>query len=322
MKIAMILPGYGSQFVGMGKELYDESRIMQEYFEQGSQCLDINFVKLCFASSDTEIGKMQQAYTALFLVCSSIVALLKEIGIKPDIVAGYGIGQYAAIHAINGITFADGLYLLSKFSLFTQDFFSAGDYAVVRIKGCSQDEIKNVCKEIAAISVHIAAIELPQQYVISGNKQEMQACVKELLTIKKVKVEELPLEYGLHARTMHEVLQQFEIYFEKVDFKDAQIPLIANSSTQLLTAGTQIRHEIIEAEKKTIQWLDTMHKLHDVDVILCVGPGTFLQDICKYVYPEKEIVVVQKPADVEYVKKLVLAHDTTEAVQTDETIGY
>src|SRR5579872_2129839 len=98
MKIALLFPGYGSQFVGMGKELYDEHRIVQEYFEEASNCLNINFVKLCFASSDAELRKAENAYTALFLVSSAIAALLQQYGVTPHAVAGYNIGQLSAVH--------------------------------------------------------------------------------------------------------------------------------------------------------------------------------------------------------------------------------
>ena len=77
MKCALIFPGYSSQYVGMGKELYDEYRIVQEYFEEASNCSNINFVKLCFASSDIELAKLTNAYMALFLIGSSVFALLK-----------------------------------------------------------------------------------------------------------------------------------------------------------------------------------------------------------------------------------------------------
>ena len=72
MKVGMLFPGYGSQFVGMGKELYDDSRIIQEYFEEAANCLNINFVKLCFAASDAELARMENAYPALFLLSSRI----------------------------------------------------------------------------------------------------------------------------------------------------------------------------------------------------------------------------------------------------------
>jgi len=108
MKIALLFPGYGSQFVGMGKELYNDYRIVQEYFEEASNCINTNFVKLCFASSDAELSKITNAYTSLFLVGSSIYALLKELEIEPDMVAGYNNGEFAAMFAGGCFSFPDG----------------------------------------------------------------------------------------------------------------------------------------------------------------------------------------------------------------------
>src|SRR5436190_23732080 len=97
MKIGFIFPGYGNQFVGMGKELYDEFRIVQEYFEEAYNCLNINFVKLCFASSEQELATISNSHISIFLVGASLFALLKEQGIKCDLIAGYGIGSYTAL---------------------------------------------------------------------------------------------------------------------------------------------------------------------------------------------------------------------------------
>ena len=145
MKIGMLFPGYGSQFVGMGKELYDESRVMQEYFEEASNCLNMNFVKLCFASSDTEIGRMEHAYPLLFLMSSSIAALLKQEGIQPDIVLGYNTGEYAAIHTAGGFSFPDGLYLLSKYHALYQELLATIEVAGMRVTGLSSSELEALC---------------------------------------------------------------------------------------------------------------------------------------------------------------------------------
>lgn len=324
MKIGMVFPGYSSQFVGMGKELYDESRIMQEYFEQASHCLlDTNFVKLCFASSDSELAKMQHAYTSLFLVSSSIAALLKEMNIKPDVVAGYGVGQYAAMHAVNGLTFADGLYLLAKFSQFVQESIDHNQYAVARIKGCSQDELHDIIKNVASDSLHIAAVEMPNQYVVAGDRDAVAACTQQALEIKKVKVDELSLAYGLHSTIMFPVIEQFEIYFEKVDFKDIETPLVANSSASSISMSKQLRQELLDAEIKPILWFQTMQALHSCDLILIIGPGQVLEDMLKHLYPNKEIITVQKPSDVQQVKQLIFKDDITEEIEQklDETIG-
>lgn len=323
MKIGMIFPGYGSQFVGMGKELYDESRIMQEYFEQASHCLDINFIKLCFASSDVELGKMQHAYTSLFLINSSIAAILKEAGIKPDVVAGYNVGQYAAMHAANGLTFADGLYLLSKLSLFSQDLFEQQNYALARVKGCSKEELSALI-ESDAQSVNIVSFEMPNQHIISGEADELQACVKKIKEFEKVKVENVALEYGLHAPIMASAIEQFEVYFEKVDFKDVEIPIIANSSAQSIQTGPALKQEIIDYATKPIAWLQTMQELHTCDVILSVGPGSALNNMITQLYPNKQILSIQKPADVQQAKDLILGSEpepNPAEPKTEETIG-
>src|SRR5581483_6858303 len=121
MKIALVFPGYGSQYVGMGKELYDEYRIVQEYFEEASSCANLNFVKLCFASSDVELSKLAHAYMSLFLIGSSIFALLKEQEIIPEVVAGYNNGEITALFAGGCFSLPDGLYLLNKFCSFYQE---------------------------------------------------------------------------------------------------------------------------------------------------------------------------------------------------------
>src|SRR5690349_16803857 len=99
MKIGVVFPGYGSQYVGMGKEFYDHFRVVQEYFEEASNCLDANFVKLCFAASDQELSEITNAYTAIFLTEVALYGVLVEQGVKVDQVAGLCIGRYAALFA-------------------------------------------------------------------------------------------------------------------------------------------------------------------------------------------------------------------------------
>ena len=94
--VGVMFPGYGEQFVGMGKNLYDESRSVQDLFEQASMCLGINFVQLCFAASDFDISEIDKGYLSILLLEAAIYAELAKEGLRPDFIAGYGIGEYAA----------------------------------------------------------------------------------------------------------------------------------------------------------------------------------------------------------------------------------
>ena len=146
MKIGMIFPGQGSQFLGMGKEFFDNERLVQELFDQASNCLDQNFVRLCFASSEKELCQTSNAQTAIFLVSVSIYSLLKEkYGITPHIVAGHSVGEYAAIYAAEGITFPDALYLLKKRSLFMEEATKIQEGGMLAVLKISEARVRQIC---------------------------------------------------------------------------------------------------------------------------------------------------------------------------------
>lgn len=313
MKTAFLFPGYGSQYVGMAKELYDESRIMQEYFEEACNCLNNNFIKLCFASSDAELCKMVNAYPSLFLVSASLVALLKEEGIVPDMVAGHNLGEYAAIFAAQGLNHPDGLYLLNKFATLYQEACATMDVAVLQVKGLDAATLTALCiqastnatEEKPDQSAHIALFNADDDHVVSGHIQAI-AALRELLNRQSdTKVVELPIEVGLHSAIMEPVVQQLAMYLEKVDFKDLTIPLISSIDGNTITTGAQIRERILAGLQKPVLWRAVMEQLHDADVIVEVGPGSTLSTMVKNKYPDKIVLSINKRSDIDELKKVL-----------------
>jgi len=319
MKIGMIFPGYGSQYVGMAKDVYDESRVMQEYFDQASLCVDINFIKLCFASSDAELSKMQQAYSALFAVSSSLYAALAHEGIEPDMVAGYNVGQYAAMHAAKGLSFADGLYVLKKLTMYAQELLDEHALGMARIKGLSTEELILALKQSAQEQVGIAVYEMPNQHIISGPEDAVDLCVQHLKVLPDVKVEEIPVEFGVHAAHMVPAIEKFKIYLEKVDFKDIAIPMVSNVSGQPIQEGTALKEEVVQHLTQPVQWLESLKALHTCDILLSVGPGTMLVDMAKQLYPHKQIMTVSTLADIAEVKKFITEQKQQDAQSSETT---
>jgi [acyl-carrier-protein] S-malonyltransferase len=305
MKIGMIFPGYGSQYVGMAKDVYDTSRIMQEYFDQASLCVDINFIKLCFASSDAELSKMAQAFQALFVVNCSLYATLAQEGIEPDVVAGYNVGEYVAMHASKGLSFADGLYLLKKFTLYAQELLDQNSFAMARIKGLSTVELQKSLKEFTQEKVVIAAYEMPHIHVVSGSEKAVHTLLRALKDNQDAKVEEISPAFGMHSALMAPAVEKFKIYLEKVDFKDTTVPLIANVTGRAIDKGADLKEETIAHFTEPIAWFASLQALYDCDVLLFVGPGKQLLEQAKQLYPHKQMLQVATQHEIEEAKKAI-----------------
>ncbi len=321
MKIAILFPGYGSQYVGMAKELYDESRLVQEYFEEASNCLNINFVKLCFASSDTDIARMDNAYTSLFLVSSAINALLKSEGIEPSIVAGYNLGEYSAIFAAGGFTFPDGLYLLNKYASFYQEELSGKEVAVLQVTGVSAHDLEALCFKASHgdFSAAVAIYKSATENVISGAADAVEQVRTWVYDqYPDAQLESLGLEVGLHSPLMGNVVNNLTIYLEKVDFKDLMIPLLSGVDAQVIATADDVKYHVINHLNHPSVWTQVMARLAEYDVLVEIGPGTKLSDMAKLLYPEKSIIAINKRSDIDMLKKLIEPKESTQQTSSAE----
>ena len=314
MKTALLFPGYSSQYVGMGKELYDEYRVIQEYFEEASNCVNVNFVKLCFASSDTELSKLAHAYMSLFLIGSSIFALLKEHGIIPDVVAGYNNGEMTALFAGGCFSFPDGLYLLNKFSSFYQEALDSMDISMIRILGKTTKEVEQICRLVTKNKndLAIAFYDGHYDHVVVGSRDNIGLLHNALETAEHVTVEYPALEIGLHSHFMNDSVEQFKIYLEKVDFKDENIPMISGIDGSIVTRGDDIKERFIQHFLEPFKFTAIIDALKDYDYIIISAPSTSLAKKIKEYYPEKNIVTIEKEGDVEALKDLLQKDTKTE----------
>lgn len=307
MKIAFLFPGYGSQFVGMGKELYDESRIIQEYFEEAGNCLDVNFVKLCFASSDSEISKIENAYAATFLVSSALYAQLKQEEIIPSIVAGYDHGEYAALLAGGGMSFPDGLYLLNKFAFLYRDALQDMSVESMQVHGVSTEKLQAICGQVRLISefVAIAIYQTDMAHIIAGHKSAVQLVADVVAQQPGSAIKMMGAEGGLHSPLMDGVVTQFKPYLEKVDFKDLSLPLIRCSDAAIITEGSDVKDHIVQHVTMPVRWAEIMKKLDMYDILIEVGPGTMLSSFARSIYPDKQIVSINKRADIDALHAII-----------------
>lgn len=294
MKTGFLFPGYGNQFSGMGKDLYDNFRVMQELFEEAAVCLDTNFVKLCFASSENTLKELPHAYISLFLMGLSISKILEDHMINPSLVAGYDIGEYGAIACVDGITRPDALYLLKKYGAFYQAFLEDKQLYGLHIQEITSEEITYMCShatngaQFAALSV----VEPDNNYIVSGTQVSLDI-IKQHLKAKKIKTyKDVSVGGGVHASFMDEILKKMKMYLEKVDFKDINVPFIAGVTGQALTQADAVRAALMQQIHAPLRVDRIIESFAFCDSIIIMGPGKMLLQMCKKAYPNKAIFEV------------------------------
>lgn len=303
MKIGMIFPGQGAQFLGMGKEFFDKERIVQELFDQASNCLGENLVRMCFASSEKELQNTVNAQTSIFTVSAAIYKVLKEkYGVIPNLVAGHSLGEYSALYVAGGISFADALYLLKKRSFFMDKATVEKPGGMISIIGLPEQVIVQICEryhrpeknEIA----QVVNFNSPQQLVVSGTLNELEQ-IK--LDVKGLRGKVIPLNVAgaFHSELMKDAGKEFAAYMLKVDFKNLDIPLVNNVDAKMIVDADDVRDSLIKQVSSPVLWWQSMEKFRDLDCIVQVGPSDKLAKILKREWPDKKIIAINKPADIQ-----------------------
>jgi [acyl-carrier-protein] S-malonyltransferase len=303
MKIGMIFPGQGAQGLGMGKDFFDKERLVQELFDQASACLDTNFVRLCFASSEKELQNTVNAQTAIFLVGASISTVLRErYGIFPSLVAGHSLGEYSALFAAGGVNFADVLYLLKKRSLFMDKATMQTSGGMIAVIGLPQEVIVKICEryhnsekgEVA----QVVNFNSPSQVVVSGTLNELEQ-IK--LDVKAINGKVIPLSVAgaFHSELMKEAEKEFAAYMLKVDFKNLQIPLVNNVDAKMILDASDVKDSLIRQMSSPVLWWQSIQKFKDLDVIIQVGPSDKLAKMLSKEWPDKKIIAINKIDDVQ-----------------------
>lgn len=310
-RIGVVFPGYGQQYIGMGKDLYDHYRMVQELFEQASGASEINFVKLLFASSDEEISSIRNAYLAIFLFEVCLYEILYAQGLRPDFVAGHGIGEYAAAYTTRSLSFVDSFYILNKYSQFYDEFMKDKPYDCLRIvREFSLEDIEKLCakKSTKTKIAYVSAQNTQNAFYIAGHVEVLEKiqeyCIKNV--IRKVRV--IGPGYGMQGSLVDQIVEQLKLYYHKIKFAPLQIPLITNVDGVYVTTPDALESSMMRKINHPIGWYEVIKGFEGCDVIMSIGPGDQLIEWFKEVYPNKEYYKIEKVKDfeniTEYLKEI------------------
>ena len=280
---AYIFPGQGAQFVGMGKDLYDQSDKARELFERANEILGFRITDIMFDGTGEDLKQTNVTQPSIFL---HSVILAKELGrnFKPDMVAGHSLGEFSALVAANAISFEDGLRLVAARANAMQKACEIQPSTMAAILGLDDFTVEDICQRLTEVVVP-ANYNCPGQLVISGTIEGIdKAC--ELMTAAGAK-RALKLNVGgaFHSPLMESARVELQAAIEATTISEPICPIYQNIDAKAYTDVANIKHNLIAQLTGAVKWTQTVkHILEDgATSFIEVGPGIVLQGLVKKV---------------------------------------
>ncbi|MFO7815076.1 MAG: ACP S-malonyltransferase [Halanaerobiales bacterium] len=282
-KIAFVFPGQGSQYVGMGKDFYDNFELARNYFDRANEILDIDLKKLCFEGPEDELTETQNTQPAIFTVSMIAYNLMKEKDIKPSMLAGHSLGEYAALCAAGVFDFETGLKLVRKRGELMASAVSEGSKGTMAaIIALKREDIEKICDEVNGVC-ELANINSPMQIVISGEKDAVHKAMEKADEAGAKKIVELNVSSAFHSQLMEPAKNMLKNYINEIHFNDPEIPVIANSTADVVKSNEEIVSALEKQLTNAVRWVESMKLMgeNEVDLAFEVGPGRVLKTLMR-----------------------------------------
>jgi [acyl-carrier-protein] S-malonyltransferase len=289
---AYVFPGQGAQFVGMGKDLYDNVPAARELFEKANQVLGFRITDIMFSGTDDELKQTNVTQPAIFL---HSVILAKSLGadFKPDMVAGHSLGEFSALTAAGALGFEEGLSLVAKRAAAMQKACEANPSTMAAVLGLDDAVVENALKGIDGVVVP-ANYNSPGQLVISGTNEAIDAACEVLLAAGAKRALKLNVGGAFHSPLMEPARVALAAAIEAAEVRQPVCPVYQNVDAKPYTDPAQIKTNLIAQLTAPVRWTQIVQNMlaDGATEFVELGPGNVLQGLIKKV--SREVAVESK----------------------------
>lgn len=289
-KTAFLFPGQGSQFVGMGKDLYNNYEIAKHVFNTANSVLERDISKLCFEGPEEELKQTINTQPAIVTMSLAVLETLRnELSITPDYVAGHSLGEYCAMYTAGVMNLEDTLKAIQQRA---ELMSSVSKGIMAAVLNASEEQLKAGLEEGSKYGyVDIANYNSPVQVVITGEETAIKAASDYMLSNGVKRVVPLAVSGAFHSAYMKEAGSKFEEYVNNIQLYDAKTPVITNVDAQITTKAQDFRTKMPEQIYSSVHWTQTIQKMvsEGVDTFIEIGPGKVLAGLNKKIAPEATV---------------------------------
>ena len=302
--VALIFPGQGAQYVGMGKEFYEYSKEAKEIFDQADQIFKNNFKEIIFEGPSEKLTATAYCQPAILTFSIASLKAFQSHPISKQVqvqyTAGLSLGEYSALVASGALSFQDTIKLVERRSFFMEEAIKEKYGKMAAIIGLEQQKIMEVCEKTGA---EIANFNSLQQIVITGEAAKVERACQLLKENGAKSVIPLEVSGAFHSSLMRSAAERFSNVLAKVKISPAKIPVVSNVDGQPTSDSEKIRQNLSKQIISSVQWVKSIQFMKEkgIQCFIEIGPGKVLSGLIRRIDPALKTFNIEKPADIEKV---------------------